>query len=223
METLHLNLSTVYKLLLPIASLWYQLGVALGLAPYLDKIKTNNHRDGQRLQAVLYHWENSTVRPYTWNTLIAALDSSYVGLKNLAAKMKDRIKITATVTLLWKPDTVCVWSPMHLLIGKGLTIKYCHVCCGVIGNLRSFKYNNHPFCSVLFIIVACNDNYNYNYYHTCMQLTMWHQVRTSCEIQGYCNVCGYYNYVVNTEFAWQEYLIYARLLVSAMQIQPQAL
>ena len=100
METLHLNLSTVYKLLLPIASLWYQLGVALGLAPYLDKIKTNNHRDGQRLQAVLYHWENNTVRPYTWNTLIAALDSSYVGLKNLAAKMKDRIKITATVTLL---------------------------------------------------------------------------------------------------------------------------
>ena len=91
METFDLNLSTVYGLLLPIPSLWEQLGEALGLAPYLDKIKTNNHRDEQRLQAVLYHWENSTVRRYTWNTLILALDSSSVGMKNLAAKMKENI------------------------------------------------------------------------------------------------------------------------------------
>ena len=98
MEKLDLNLATVYELLLPIASLWEQLGEALGLAPYLDRIKTNNHRDEQRLQAVLYHWENSTVRPYTWNTLISVLDSSCVRLKNLAAKMKESIH--ATVTLL---------------------------------------------------------------------------------------------------------------------------
>ena len=91
MKTLDLNLSAMYGLLLPIASLWEQLGVALGLAPYLDKIKTNNHSNKQCLQAVLYQWENSTVRPYTWNTLISALDSSSVGMKNLAAKMKENI------------------------------------------------------------------------------------------------------------------------------------
>ena len=91
MKTLNLNISTVYELLHPIASLWEQLGVALGLAPYLDKIKTNNHSDEQRLRAVLYQWENSTVRPYTWNTLILALDSSNIGMKNLAAKMKERL------------------------------------------------------------------------------------------------------------------------------------
>ena len=96
METLD-NLSTVYELLLPIASLWEQLGVALELAPYLDKIKTNNHGDEQCLQAVLYQWENSTVRPYTWNTLISALDSSRVGMKKLAAKIKERINTAETL------------------------------------------------------------------------------------------------------------------------------
>ena len=96
METLD-NLSTVYELLLPIASLWEQLGEALGLAPYLDKIKTNNHSDEQRLQAVLYQCENSTVRPYTWNTLISALDSSRVGMKKLAAKIKERINTAETL------------------------------------------------------------------------------------------------------------------------------
>ena len=97
-DKLNLNLSTVHGLLLPIALLWEQLGVALGLAPYLDKIKTNNHSDEQRLQAVLYQWENSTVRRYTWNTLISALDSRSVGMKNLAAKIKE--SINAAVTLL---------------------------------------------------------------------------------------------------------------------------
>ena len=91
MDKLDLNLATVHGLLLPIASLWEQLGVALGLAPYLDSIKTNNHSDEQRLQAVLYQWENSTVRPYTWNTLISALNSSKIGMKNLAAKMKETL------------------------------------------------------------------------------------------------------------------------------------
>ena len=97
METLDLNLATVYRLLLPIAPLWEQLGVALGLVPYLDRIKTNNHRDEQSLQAVLYQWENSTVRPYTWNTLISALNSSSVGMKKLAAKMKETINAATTL------------------------------------------------------------------------------------------------------------------------------
>ena len=97
MKPLDLNHSTTYELLLPIASLWEQLGVALVLAPYLEKIKTNNHSDEKRLQAVLYQWETSTVRPYTWNTLISALDSSRVGLKHLAAKMKERINTNATL------------------------------------------------------------------------------------------------------------------------------
>ena len=99
MDKLNLNLPTIYELLLPIAFLWEQLGEALGLAPDLDKIKINNHNDEQRLRAVLYHWENSQlqVRPYTWNTLISALDSSSVGMKNLAAKMKESINTTGTL------------------------------------------------------------------------------------------------------------------------------
>ena len=97
MNKLHLNLATVYELLLPIASVWEQMGEALGLTPYLDKIKTNNHSDEQRLQAVLYHWENSTVRPYAWKTLILALGSTSVGMKNLADKMKESINTAATL------------------------------------------------------------------------------------------------------------------------------
>ena len=97
METLDLNLAAMYELLLPIASLWEQLGEALGLAPYRDKIKTNNHSNEQRLQAVLDQWENSTIRPYTWNTLISVLDSRSVGMKNLAAKMKESINVATTL------------------------------------------------------------------------------------------------------------------------------
>ena len=97
MDALDPKLSTVYELLLPIASLWEQLGEALGLAPYLDNIKTNNHSDEQHLHAVLYQWESSTVRPYTWNTLILALDSSSVGMKKLAAKIKESINAATTL------------------------------------------------------------------------------------------------------------------------------
>ena len=178
-DKLDLNLSTVYELLLPLASLWEQLGEALGLAPYLDRIKTNNHRDEQRLQAVLYQWENSTVRPYTWNTLIAALDSSSVGMKNLAAKMKESIH--AATTLLWKPNTVCVWSH-YLLIGKSQIV------------YQGFLFNRDVTTSQLpfgfYININCSVYFVYCSFVVTIILSYMH-VSLSCEIQGYCNVCGY--------------------------------
>ena len=84
---------TVYELLQPLSSLWYRLGNALGLAPYLDKVRTNNHNDSDRLRAVLYHWETSgeQVRPYTWDTLVAALASNQVGATHLAAELLKKL------------------------------------------------------------------------------------------------------------------------------------
>ena len=91
------NHHTVYELLEPLSSLWYQLGNALGLAPYLDEVRTNNHSDSERLRAVLYHWETSVdqVRPYTWETLVAALASNQVGATQLAAELSKNILTTA--------------------------------------------------------------------------------------------------------------------------------
>ena len=86
------NHVTVYKLLEPLSSLWYQLGNALGLAPYLDKVETNNRNDSEHLRAVLYHWETSgdQVRPYTWETLVAALASNQVGATHFAAELSKK-------------------------------------------------------------------------------------------------------------------------------------
>ena len=92
METLLINYITLYELLQPLSLQWRQLGEALLLAPYLSNIQTKNFSDEERLQAVLKCWEDEHVRPYTWETLVAVLNSSDIRATYLAIELSKRLK-----------------------------------------------------------------------------------------------------------------------------------
>ena len=67
--------ATLVQLLLPLSSVWHQLGEQLGLTAHLKKIQVNNHgQDENCLRALLYVWEEQTHRKYyTWRTIIKTL------------------------------------------------------------------------------------------------------------------------------------------------------
>ena len=87
-QNLDFNHSTLVYILLPLSSMWRQLGVALTLAPYLDEINSSN-QEKNRLQALLYTWEHIHIKPYTWETLINALYK--VGATDLAAALERKL------------------------------------------------------------------------------------------------------------------------------------
>ena len=89
MVNMELNHAALFELLQPISSMWYQLGETLGLSPYLEKIKLNNAKDDQCLQALLHEWESQKIRGFTWGNLITALQSNKVGMTRLAQKLQD--------------------------------------------------------------------------------------------------------------------------------------
>ena len=91
MEQLPLEDTTLCKLLLPLASLWCQLGEALGLMPYIEEIKASRNTDEDRLQAVVVIWEKSKINPYAWKTLITALESDKLGLNELAGELQKKL------------------------------------------------------------------------------------------------------------------------------------
>ena len=90
-QPLDLNNSTLFGLLEPLSSLWYQLGEALTLTPHLDQIKINNHNDEQRLKAVLQKWKQYQIKTYSWVTLVNALESNQVRALQLADELKAKV------------------------------------------------------------------------------------------------------------------------------------
>ena len=87
MTVLDLNYSTLFGLLEPLSSLWYQLGEALTLTPHLNHIRTANYNDEERLSAVLKKWEQHQIKPYSWETLVNALKSNQVRAMQLADEL----------------------------------------------------------------------------------------------------------------------------------------
>ena len=59
---LMMNHKILFGLLEPISSLWYQLGEALTLTPYLNQIMITNCKDEQCLGAVLQKWEQHPIK-----------------------------------------------------------------------------------------------------------------------------------------------------------------
>lgn len=89
MTALDLNHSTLFGLLEPISSLWYQLGEALTLTPHLNQI--NNHKDEQCLSTVLQKWEQYPIKPYSWETLVNALKTNKVRAIQLADELTAKL------------------------------------------------------------------------------------------------------------------------------------
>ena len=88
-QYLDFNHSTLVYILLPLSSLWRQLGEALMLMPYMDEIISNT-QEQNCLQALLYTWKHTHTKPYTWETLITALYK--VGATHLAAALEHKLE-----------------------------------------------------------------------------------------------------------------------------------
>ena len=74
---------------------WHQVAIQLELEKAKRDIIRINEKIGQQEQfmAVLEHWENSCCLPYTWGTLLTALESRAVGEQKLADQLKQKFNI----------------------------------------------------------------------------------------------------------------------------------
>ena len=67
---------------------WNQVAIQLQLSTGERKaIEKDNTESSERFMAVLEHWERSCDLPYTWETLITALKSAFVGEQRLAEQL----------------------------------------------------------------------------------------------------------------------------------------
>lgn len=84
--------SILYNYLIPIASRWRSLGVNLGLENEISLIDGNKPVEDQLFE-VLTKWrrKNTADDPYTWRTLIGALEQPSLQEHALARQIKDAV------------------------------------------------------------------------------------------------------------------------------------
>ena len=75
------------------------MGSELGLQPYqLDVIeKEQNGIIALCFSAVFQKWENETTLPYSWSTVITALEAPQVGAVRLAQTLKERLALVHSI------------------------------------------------------------------------------------------------------------------------------
>ena len=75
-----------------IPTLWREIGLELGLADHhLDCIETEQNRKQIRcFGEVLRSWREQQTAPYTWETIIRALQTKAVGQYKLAQTLKKK-------------------------------------------------------------------------------------------------------------------------------------
>ena len=72
---------------------WRFVGIELGLRPdHLNAIESEQNGSlAHCFSAVFHKWECETSPPYSWSTIIAALEAPQVGAKHLAQALKGRL------------------------------------------------------------------------------------------------------------------------------------
>ena len=68
---------------------WNKVAVQLELQRgEISTIERNKHDELDRFMAVMEVWENSLRKPFTWDTLVAVLQSPFVSEAKLAAELQ---------------------------------------------------------------------------------------------------------------------------------------
>ena len=65
----------------------FQLELDIGV---IKAIEDDEHKCFYRFMAVLYRWKQSLSKPFTWGTLVAALQSCSVGETRLAEELRNK-------------------------------------------------------------------------------------------------------------------------------------
>ena len=78
------------KVAAEIPTLWKEVGIQLGLGPYqLDCIETEENRNQLRCFSTVFRkWREQQTTPYTWATIIQALQTKAVNQHKLAQELK---------------------------------------------------------------------------------------------------------------------------------------
>ena len=63
----------------------FQLEIDIGA---IDAIENDKHKSFHKFMAVMNHWKQSLSKPFTWATLVAALQSRSVGETRLAEELR---------------------------------------------------------------------------------------------------------------------------------------
>ena len=86
------NIDLLNEVAAEIPTLWREMGLELGLAhPHLDCIETEQNRKQIRcFEEVLNSWRKQQTAPYTWETIIQALQKKAVGQYELAQILKKK-------------------------------------------------------------------------------------------------------------------------------------
>ena len=88
------NIDLINEVAAEIPMLWREIGLELGLADHhLDCIETEQNRKQFRcFREVLRSWREQQTAPYTWETIIRALQTKAVGQYKLAQTLKKFAK-----------------------------------------------------------------------------------------------------------------------------------
>ena len=78
---------------------WRQISIQLGLTPSdQEGIMASTPNDPiQCFTSVFQQWKSRAIRPYTWSTVIEALQAPAVDEKRLAQDLRTKIVITTTL------------------------------------------------------------------------------------------------------------------------------
>ena len=87
------------EVVMSIPAKWKFVGSELGLQPHqLDAIESDqNGIVALCFSAVFQKWENETTLPYSWSTVITALEAPQVGAVRLAQTLKDRLALVRSI------------------------------------------------------------------------------------------------------------------------------
>ena len=71
-----------------ISDKWYDIGLSLQVRRnVLDVLKQKDDDNITKLQEVINKWKNAKLSPFTWETVITALESSIISNKEIADKI----------------------------------------------------------------------------------------------------------------------------------------
>ena len=93
------DLSYLLSLLFGIRHKWYDIGLSLQVRRnVLDEIKQSEDNDETKLEKVINIWEE-TSSSTTWETMITAVESPVINNKEIANRIRHRLKISKLLLL----------------------------------------------------------------------------------------------------------------------------
>ena len=85
------DLKTIYNDLIQSSCDWEDIAINLNLDQEISRIDKDGRNVGDKLRKLLLKWKQGLGLPYTWRTIIEALEEPTLGENKAASQMRDRL------------------------------------------------------------------------------------------------------------------------------------